>query len=736
MVINKVLIGNDQSSSLWSKWFSYFIPTTVIGTVLFLIASTIVLSLIPLYIPIKDLSADDFYSSSIDLKYNMLRSLVPTLSENTMVLSSGNLTSDQVKLLETIIQNKFYSNPNFKNLRINISEANIQSTARIRSRRTIQHRLSNEDKVIISQGQVNSTEYDQLQILFRLVRHAPLTKSLISSALVNIFNQIEFNVTTFLALFGDSTSGSSARTISYHVKDSQIIKFNSVNVFGIKDYTGNIQSIYAIQTDNAIYTIKNGQIVQIRSLYETFVFNNGDSDNQYKALLVLKNNSYEISTTYQKPNITFPKPVFSFPQNESVPNIFSGILVELNNKINSRSVDSGTLILNYLDTNQGNKSVIMLNMGGGRYYVPLPTNDSLFDKYFDSNKFRTTITQQSYAYLQLFQAYPIVDICSKVPDSGKSFCSLVVQDMTVTIPEALRTASQHISQFQWQSQSFSQMSDFTIVALVPGEESMIIPLNASNLISVQSNTRAARNINDLDPTKLNTFSAQTNGARGQCNQQTVAGNDIPDDRIIDVGKAHTTVKFSYQTYVIKDNIDVYYMNRQTFSTGCVGASGVTSFALDGDESTIRINVSPNCAGETNTAWVYSIECTNELICEDNICYCGLNQQKSEQILNASQNGCGGEGSPYNFIIEPLGDGWGFTPACNDHDQCYGGCNKIRSACDANFLESMQENCVKFLPIVPLHLSCQGWATIYYLAVHFAGTNFFIPGQQKNCRCVT
>ncbi|CAF1497669.1 unnamed protein product [Adineta steineri] len=715
------MAANVQSSSLWSKWYSCLIPTTFIGVGLFLIAGIIVLSLIPAFIPTKTLSAGDSYSSLINLKYNIPRTLVGDLSENTMVLHSGNLTDNRVKLFEAVLQNKLYSNQNFKNLRINISQVSTQSLASSRRRRTINRRSSNGERVIIYQKSDNSTEFDQLEIFFRLVRHEPLTKSIISSALINIFNQIEFNATTFLTLFGDdSTSGLSTRAISYHVKDSGIMTFDDVNVFGIKHYTGNIQNIYAIQTNNTIYTIDNGKIVRIRSLNETFVFNYDDVNNH----------------TYQTPNITFPTPIFIFPQNESVPNIFTGILVKLNNQISSSSVDDGTLLLNYLDANQINKSAVMLTMGGGRYYVPLPTNDSLFDKYYDSNKFLTTITQQSDAYLQLFQTYPIVDICSKVPDVGKSFCSFIVQEMTVTIPGVLRTASQNISEFQTKSQLFGQMTNFTVIALVPGEESLIIPLNTNNLISSKSNTRVVRNVNDIDITQLNTFSIQIIGARGQCNEETVAGNDIPDDRIIEIGKSHTTVTFSYETYVIKDQIEVYYMNQQIFSTGCVGANGAINLTLDGDESTLRVNVIPDCAGDTGTAWYYSLQCTNELICEDDICYCGLTRKNSTQIQPATYNGCGGEGSPFNFLINPLGDMWGFTPACNDHDMCYGTCNNLRNTCDTNFLTSMQQTCSKFSSLPDGYNNCEGWAGIFYLAVHFEGTHFFVPGQKDDCNCVT
>ena len=513
------------------------------------------------------------------------------------------------------------------------------------------------------------------------------------------------------------------------------MKIDDVSFFGIKDYTGNLQSIYAIQTSNAIYTIKSRRIVRIQSMNETLVFNYENNDTQYKVLLVSQNSSYEVPTTYQNPNVTFPTPVFEFPQDETPPKIFTGVLVEFSNKITGRSIEDATLLMNYFDAKDGNKSSIMLNFGGGRYYSPLSTNDTTFDKFFDMKKLLSTIALQSDACLQLFQAYPIDDICSKAPDSTKSLCARITEEMTVTIPDALRKASQYTALLPLQSQLFGSVSDIELVAYVPGEDSLRIFLNATNQINTTERTASARNMNSVNPNNLNTFSVRAGGARGQCNEQTVAGGDIPDDRLIDIGKSRTTVKFSYETYTVKDQIDVYYMGRQVFSSGCVGANGATSISLDDNESTLRVNVIPNCAGETGTAWFYSLECSgNELICEDNLCYCGLARGKSEKIKDAKFNGCGGEGSDLNFLIQPIGALWGFTPACNDHDLCYGTCNNLRDRCDGNFLTSMQLNCIKFLLVPELYPHCTIWADIYYLAVHFAGPDFFIPGQKENCQC--
>ncbi len=50
-----------------------------------------------------------------------------------------------------------------------------------------------------------------------------------------------------------------------NAKDMEIMQINDVSVFGVKDYSGNVQSIHAIQTGNAIYTINQRHIMQIQT---------------------------------------------------------------------------------------------------------------------------------------------------------------------------------------------------------------------------------------------------------------------------------------------------------------------------------------------------------------------------------------------------------------------------------------------------------------------------------------
>ncbi|CAF2963588.1 unnamed protein product, partial [Rotaria sp. Silwood2] len=152
--------------------------------------------------------------------------------------------------------------------------------------------------------------------------------------------------------------------------------------------------MYAIQIDNGIYIFDRSQIVRIQFKHETFVFNSNNANNQYVVLVISQNNSYQIPATYDTPNINLPTFVFELPLNGIISDFSTDIVIALNNKIVNRSIEDATLQLNYFDTNHGNKSSVMLNIDGGRYYVPLPTNDTIIDYYFDTKKLRTTIIQQ------------------------------------------------------------------------------------------------------------------------------------------------------------------------------------------------------------------------------------------------------------------------------------------------------------------------------------------------------
>jgi hypothetical protein len=97
------------------------------------------------------------------------------------------------------------------------------------------------------------------------------------------------------------------------------------------------------------------------------------------------------------------------------------------------------------------------------------------------------------------------------------------------------------------------------------------------------------------------------GAAQPCGGTQVSGTDQADSRTIQLGKTGQTT-FTYQTYSQQDRIVVYYKNQPIFDTGCVGASGSQVLTLSGPETYVVVEVTPNCAGGSGTAWNYSFTC--------------------------------------------------------------------------------------------------------------------------------
>ncbi|CAF3780996.1 unnamed protein product [Rotaria socialis] len=100
----------------------------------------------------------------------------------------------------------------------------------------------------------------------------------------------------------------SSSSINADIKDPKIMEINGVSVFGVKDFSGNLQLIYAIETDTAIYTINRYRITQIRSNNITLLFNYNRTSEQYTVNIVSENGSYEITAYYQSPADSYPLP--------------------------------------------------------------------------------------------------------------------------------------------------------------------------------------------------------------------------------------------------------------------------------------------------------------------------------------------------------------------------------------------------------------------------------------------
>jgi hypothetical protein len=102
---------------------------------------------------------------------------------------------------------------------------------------------------------------------------------------------------------------------------------------------------------------------------------------------------------------------------------------------------------------------------------------------------------------------------------------------------------------------------------------------------------------------------------GTCGTQTVAGGDEGLTQSFNLGKVPAEFTFRWNTYSIPDRVVVFYGGSILYDSGCSGedignaGSGSKSLLISGATSTITVNVSPNCTGNTTgTAWDFTVDC--------------------------------------------------------------------------------------------------------------------------------
>jgi hypothetical protein len=100
----------------------------------------------------------------------------------------------------------------------------------------------------------------------------------------------------------------------------------------------------------------------------------------------------------------------------------------------------------------------------------------------------------------------------------------------------------------------------------------------------------------------------TTATTGQCGVTTVAGGDVPETHVVDLGRASGTFDFSYDTFIQQDRIIVTYQGTTLLDTGCVGAAATQTLTYAGTATTVTVQVNPNCAGGTGTAWQFTVGC--------------------------------------------------------------------------------------------------------------------------------
>jgi hypothetical protein len=97
---------------------------------------------------------------------------------------------------------------------------------------------------------------------------------------------------------------------------------------------------------------------------------------------------------------------------------------------------------------------------------------------------------------------------------------------------------------------------------------------------------------------------------GACSSQNIAGGDVPETRIIDLGRRSGTFTFAFDTQSVRDRLTVSYEGRVLYDSGCVGTNGTrtVNIAYSGNSTTVSVQVTPNCQGGSGTAWAFTLSC--------------------------------------------------------------------------------------------------------------------------------
>lgn len=127
------------------------------------------------------------------------------------------------------------------------------------------------------------------------------------------------------------------------------MNINGVHVFGVKDSTGNVQGIHAIQTSNIVYTIDNNLLTQIQSTEYTLQFNYNDTTSQYYVMVLSSNNSYQIPSLYTTSNVNLPQFDFDLSMDANISDPCTGIIIELKDSVSQQLIRDATMHLNYHD---------------------------------------------------------------------------------------------------------------------------------------------------------------------------------------------------------------------------------------------------------------------------------------------------------------------------------------------------------------------------------------------------
>ena len=95
-----------------------------------------------------------------------------------------------------------------------------------------------------------------------------------------------------------------------------------------------------------------------------------------------------------------------------------------------------------------------------------------------------------------------------------------------------------------------------------------------------------------------------------CDEQVLPGGDAPETHRVGLGRFNGRFDFQYDTQYQEDRMLVRYEGQTLLDTGCVGTRGwrTATLSFSGRSSVVEVEVIPNCAGGSGTAWEFSVSC--------------------------------------------------------------------------------------------------------------------------------
>lgn len=98
-----------------------------------------------------------------------------------------------------------------------------------------------------------------------------------------------------------------------------------------------------------------------------------------------------------------------------------------------------------------------------------------------------------------------------------------------------------------------------------------------------------------------------------CGNTSISGADQGVTEYINMQGSVGTFAFNYETYGVKDRMQVYHGQSLLFDSGCVGTYGEKSenIELTAQQSVsnfVKVVVTPDCDGGSGTAWYFSVAC--------------------------------------------------------------------------------------------------------------------------------